>query len=223
MTRGAGRVASAVLLGAAALLGGCADLPEGDCGVEHRYEGARYLGPPPDAVRQPRGVRVLGVAERTACGKVIGHDDVHEVAGVSPKVAVVVDGYLLVRRGATPPKRLLRAASRPLLCPRPTTFRATWQQSLQTTRNEGPETNEDGSYRRPYRLKIDATGGDHAAFGRWQRLRLTVWVTPATKMTGREERQASEHLVPMLITTRCDGDRFVADRIDLQPGDPEPS
>ena len=222
MTRCSALVAIAVLLGGAAVVSGCAD-PEGDCGVEHRYDGARYLGPPNDALRQPRGVRVVGEAERTACDKVIGHDDAYEVAGVSPKVAVVVDGYLLVRRGATPPRQLLRAASRPISCARPTLFRATWQGSLQTTRREGPETNEDGSARRPYRLEIEATGGNHAAFGRWQRLRLTVLVTPDTQFTRESEYEASYQLVPMRITTHCDGHRFVADRIDLDPRGPTPS
>jgi len=222
---GAARVAVAVVLGAAALVGGCANVPESerDCGLEHRYDGARYLGPLTGSVRQPRGVRVLGEAERIACAEVIGHDEVFEVAGVSPKVAVVVDGYLLVRRGATPPSRLLRAASRPIVCSRPTTFRATWQGSLQTTRHEGPEMNEDGSSRRPYRLEIDATGGDHAAFGRWQRLYLTVVVTTRTALTLEDELKASYDLVPMLIATHCDGDRFVADRIDLERRQPEHS
>ena len=221
MARTGVRAVLALVLGAAALVGGCADLPasEGDCGLEHRYDDARYLGPPTGALRQPRGVRVVGEAERTACGKVIGRADVFKVAGVSPKVAVVVDGYLVVRRGATPPGRLLRAASRPVRCSRPAVFRGTWQGSLQTTRHEGPELNEDGSSRRPYRLEIDATGGDHAAFGRWQRLRLTVLVTRATEFALEDELKASYDLVPMLITTHCAGDRFVADRIDLDPRD----
>jgi hypothetical protein len=225
MARHVAHAAVAIVLGAAALVGGCANLPEGegDCGVEHRYEGARYVGPPTGALRQPRGAQVVGQAERTACAKVIGHDDVFEVAGVSPEVAVVIDGYLLVRRGATPPARLLRAASRPVLCSRPTVLRGTWQGSLQTTRHEGPEINRDGSSRRPYRLEIDATGGDHAAFGRWQRLRLTVVVTTATEFAPEDELKASYDLVPMLIASHCDGDRFVADRIALDPSGPDPS
>ena len=94
-----------------------------------------------------------------------------------------------------------------------------WQGSLQTTRREGPETNEDGSSRRPYRLEIEATGGDHTAFGRWQRLRLTVFITTATDFAPEDELEASYDLVPMLIATHCNGAHFVADRIDLDPRD----
>jgi hypothetical protein len=220
MTRGSALVAVSALLGAVALVGGCGGDPiQGECGIEHRYDGARYLAvaEPP---RQPRGVRVIGVADRRACGETIGHDDVHEVAGVSPKVAVVIDGYLLVRRGVTPPHRLLRAAERPVRCARPTVFRGTWRDSSEATRQEMPETSQDGSSVRPYRLEVDATGGDHAAFERWGRLRVTVLVTPETDLAPEDEHEAAYEGVPMRLATHCDGDRFVAERIDLEPGDP---
>ena len=83
--------------------------------------------------------------------------------------------------------------------------------------------NQDGSSRRPYRLEIDATGGDHGAFNRWQRLRLTVLVTRATDFAPEDEVEASYDLVPMRIATHCDGDRFVANRIELDPRRPGPS
>lgn len=212
----------ATVLGAVALIGGCVAVlnlgvdPEGDCGVDHVYDGARYLWPG-DAARQPRGVLVIGEAERIACAKVIGHDAVYAVAGVSPDVAVVIDGYLLVRRGAKPPRQLLRAAERPIICTRPTTFKGTWQGSLQTTRNEGPEKDDDDAYLRPYRLEIDATGGDHAAFRQWQRLQVTVVITAETELTREDEHEAAYQLVPMLIAAHCDGDRFLADRVELRP------
>lgn len=211
------------LLVVAALVGSCSKDPyDGECGFEHRYDGARYLqvGDPP---RQPRGGRVVGEAERRSCGEVVGHDVAYEVAGASPEVAVVIDGYLLVRRGATPPQRLLQAAKRPVLCARPTLFQATWRGSLQRARNEVPEANEDGSFIRPYRLEIDAIGGDHAALDRWQRLRLTVLVTAETDFAREDEYTAAYDLVPILIATHCDGEKFVADRVDLESVVPEPS
>ena len=169
-----------------------------------------------DLPRQPRGVRVIGQAERRSCGKVIGHDDAYKVAGVPPEVAVVTDDYLLVRRGARPPSRLLRAAVQPIRCAHPTLFQATWRGSLQSERNEHPEKKQDGSFIRPYRLEVDATGGDHADFARWQRLRLTVLVTEETELATEDEHDAANQLAPMLIATYCEDERFVADRVDLE-------
>ena len=189
---------------------------KGDCEVTHRYDGAVYL-PPDDLTRQPRGVRVVGKAEQIACGKVIGHVDAYAVAGLSPEVAVVLDGFLRVRRGATPPRRLLRAAQRPIRCTRPTTFRGTWWDSPDG-RND-----DDGFYIRPFRLEVNATGGDHLPFRRWQRLRITVEVSATTQLTDEDERKASYELRPIDVDAHCVGDRFVADRIVQLPHADEPS
>jgi hypothetical protein len=94
-------------------------------------------------------------------------------------------------------------------------FRGTWRDALESARNEMPETSQDGSSVRPYRLEVDATGGDHAAFDRWGRLRISVLVTEETDLTAEDEHEASYDVVPMRLATHCEGDRFVADRIDL--------
>lgn len=220
----------ALILGIVASVGGCLALlnlgaePDGDCGIEHRYDGARYLWPQAaDPIRQPRGVRVVGEAKRIACAKVIGHDDVYAIAGVSPKVAVVIDGYLLVRRGAKPPRQLLRAMRQPVTCTSPTTFTGTWRGSLQTTMHEGPELADDGSYLRPYRLEIDATRGDHPAFGRWQRLQVTVVITEETDLTREDEHAAAYQLVPFEVVAHCENGRFMADQVELKPETRRPS
>ena len=223
MTRGSAFGWTATLLGMVAVLGGClalvagggTDPHEGDCALEHRYSGAGYSAPS-DPPRQPRGVRVVGKAEEIACGKVIGHVAAYAVTGVSPRVAVVLDGYLSVREGATPPRRLMRAAQRPVRCTRPTTFHGTWLSSRATA-------GEAGSYLRPYKVEIDATSGDHLPFESWQRLRITVEVSEMTQLTGEDERQAAYEQRPVEVDARCVGDRFVADRIVQQPHIVEPS
>ena len=88
---------------------------------------------------------------------------------------------------------------------------------------KGQEKDADDAFLRPYRLEIGATRGDHVAFRRWQRLQVTVVITEETELTREDEHDAAYQLVPFEVATHCEGDRFVADRVELKPETREPS
>ena len=182
--------------------------PQPDCDLVYHFDGAQY-GAQADPPRVPRVVRVAGQVDEVSCGKVHGHIDAGAVRGVPPEVAVVIDGYLHVRESALAPAWLMRAATQPVTCRRPTGIGGTWWDGPAL----GPDDDPEHALTRPYTLEMYATDGEHLPFERWQRLRLEVDVTEATELSPEDEAKARFGQRRFRVDAHCDGDRFVADRI----------
>ncbi|WP_155992885.1 DUF6281 family protein [Nocardioides sp. URHA0020] len=167
-------IAVGLVAGSGALVG-CGSSTEGgggasaSCAAIVEYDGARYLGTG-EVHRTPVTTGRVMPAVAPGCDDTGGQDDqtvqdtkvqVEELAAVDPRVAVLLNGGIYVREGASVPA-VVRSWLRAPRCSTPGVFEITadW---LGLTGPHEPRT--DGDVRLPYQLEVRVTDGPERYVG----------------------------------------------------------